>query len=119
VVKELAGDKIPKQATVAASAEGSQDAATANSDAAGGANPAEAAGARDGAIRGREDALRRLEQIADYFRTNEPQSFIPYALEQIVVWGRMPLPQLLAELIPEEASRKGLFSKVGIKQVQS
>jgi hypothetical protein len=33
----------------------------------------------------------------------------------VVRWGRMPLPELFQELIPEEASRKGLFKITGIK----
>ena len=67
------------------------------------------------AIRDRNDALERLRKIADYFREHEPQSIIPYALEQVVNWGKMSLPELLSELIPEEGPRKNLFKQVGIK----
>ncbi len=66
-------------------------------------------------IRNREDALDRLKKVADYFREHEPQSIIPYALEQVATWGKMSLPELLSELIPEEGPRKNVFKQVGIK----
>jgi type VI secretion system protein ImpA len=113
VVKELAGSKIPKPVAPPADGKATTPDATSAPGAAG------AATAPSGAIGGREDALRRLEQIAEYFRVSEPQSILPYALDQIVAWGRMPLPDLLAELIPEDEPRRGLFKKVGIKPVES
>lgn len=66
-------------------------------------------------IRNREDAFRALLKIADYFRRTEPQAILSYTIEQVVRWGRMPLPELLQELIPDEAPRKGLFKQVGIR----
>ena len=56
-----------------------------------------------------------MKKIADYFREHEPQSIIPYALEQVANWGKMSLPELLSELIPEEGPRKNVFKQVGIK----
>jgi type VI secretion system protein ImpA len=67
------------------------------------------------AVRTREDAFRALLQVADYFRRTEPHSPVAYALEQAVRWGRMPLPDLLTELIPEEGAREQVFKVVGIK----
>ena len=112
VVKDLARDKIPKSAPPPVPSPSAPDATNTPGS-------SEPGAAKSSAIGGREDALQRLEQIAEYFRTNEPQSIIPYALQQVVTWGRMPLPQLLAELIPEEDSRRVLFKKVGIKPVES
>lgn len=68
-----------------------------------------------GAIQDREDALRNLRKVADYFRATEPHSILPYALEQAIHWGRMSLPDLFSELIPEEEPRKSLFKQVGIR----
>ena len=56
-----------------------------------------------------------IEAVADFFRANEPQSIIPFAIQQVVAWGRMPLPDLLAELIPAEDARKVFFKQVGIR----
>ena len=47
---------------------------------------------------------RAQPDVAEYFRRTEPQSIMPYALEQVVHWGKMSLPELLSELIPEEAA---------------
>ena len=64
----------------------------------------------------REEAFRTLLQMADFFRRNEPHSPISYALEQVVRWGRMSLPDLLGELIAEDAARQNLFRLAGIKK---
>ena len=66
-------------------------------------------------VRTREDAFRALLQVADYFKRTEPHSPVAYALEQAVRWGRMPLPELLTELIPEQGAREQIFKVVGIK----
>ncbi|HEX3869097.1 MAG TPA: type VI secretion system protein TssA [Pirellulales bacterium] len=51
-----------------------------------------------GPITSREDALRRLSEVAAYLRRAEPQSPIPYLLDRAVVWARKPLHILLPEL---------------------
>ncbi|HZW34961.1 MAG TPA: type VI secretion system protein TssA [Isosphaeraceae bacterium] len=107
----LAKDRIPKpQAAAAVAAPGTAAAG-------GGAVPGAAAAppVDPSVIKDRNDAMDRLLKIAGYFRTNEPQSIIPYALEQIVTWGKMSLPELLSELIPDEGQRKNVFKQVGIK----
>jgi type VI secretion system protein ImpA len=55
-----------------------------------------------------------LERIADFFRRTEPHSPVSYALEQVVRWGGMSLPELLKELISEESVRRDLFRRTGI-----
>ena len=105
----LAKDKLPRpQAAAAAAAPGK---ATEGD----GAVPAAEKPVDPSVIKDRNDAMDRLLKIAGYFRTNEPQSIIPYALEQIVTWGKMTLPELLAELISDENQRKNVFKQVGIK----
>ncbi len=68
-----------------------------------------------GPIRTREDALQELGRIADYFRATEPHSPLSYTLQEAVRRGRMTLPELLAELMPDEESRHGLLSRLGIR----
>ncbi|MGQ3674517.1 type VI secretion system protein TssA [Xanthobacter sp. TB0139] len=63
----------------------------------------------------REDALRQLLKIAAYFRENEPHSPISYTLEEIVRRGRMPLTQLLDELIIDEDARRYFYIASGLK----
>jgi type VI secretion system protein ImpA len=67
-----------------------------------------------GVIQTREQALESLMKVADFFRRTEPHSPISYTLDQVVRWGRMPLPELWAELLGEEA-RKSVFKQVGIR----
>jgi type VI secretion system protein ImpA len=64
----------------------------------------------------REDAFRALLQVAEYFRRTEPHSPVSYALEQAVRWGRMSLPDLLAELISDSSTREELFRRTGIPE---
>ena len=59
--------------------------------------------------------FRTLERVADFFRQTEPHSPLAYALNQAVRWGRMPLPDLLTELIPDEAARTSFFRITGIQ----
>ncbi|MBX3411207.1 MAG: type VI secretion system protein TssA [Pirellulales bacterium] len=66
-------------------------------------------------IMARDDAFRTLLQVADFFRRTEPHAPISYLLEQAVRWGKMPLPELLTELIPDESARDHLFRLVGIR----
>jgi type VI secretion system protein ImpA len=67
-------------------------------------------------IPSREHALSMLEAIALFFRESEPHSPIGYNLEQTVRWGRMPLPELVADLIPDKIAREHYFRMVGISE---
>ena len=55
-----------------------------------------------GAIQNRQDALKRLAEISDYFRKNEPHSPISYLVQRAVKWGNMPLEVLLQDIIKDE-----------------
>jgi type VI secretion system protein ImpA len=66
-------------------------------------------------VQTREEAFRALLRAAEFFKRTEPHSPVSYALEQAVRWGRMPLPELWTELIPDLSTREHLFRMVGIK----
>ena len=68
-----------------------------------------------GAISGREDALRRLGEIAAWFRQAEPNSPLAYTLEEAVRRGRMSWPDLLVEIAPDSTTRNALLTSLGIK----
>lgn len=68
-----------------------------------------------GNISGREDAFQLLLRVADYFRRTEPHSPVSYALEQAVRWGRMPLPELIRELVTDDSVRREFFRRTGMK----
>jgi type VI secretion system protein ImpA len=63
----------------------------------------------------REDMLRELARISDYFRRTEPQSPLAYTLEEAVRRGRLTWPELLAELVPDNNARHAMLNTLGIR----
>ena len=66
---------------------------------------------------GREQALRTLEQLAEFFKKTEPQSFLAYTLAEAVRRGRMTLPQLLEEVMADEMARSTMLTALGIRPI--
>ena len=62
----------------------------------------------------REDALRELARIAAFFREREPNSPTAYALQTVIHRARLPLRDLLLELVPDEAARRVFLTAAGI-----
>ena len=77
--------------------------------------PRAPAGTGPGPIATREDALRRLDEVADWFRRNEPQSPLSYTLTEAVRRGRMGLPELLADIVSDYSTRAAILTALGIK----
>ena len=65
-------------------------------------------------IQSRADALASLIRVASFFRKTEPHSPVSYALEQAVRWGKMPLPELLMDLVENVQVRGEVFRRLGI-----
>jgi len=63
----------------------------------------------------RDDMLRELGRIADYFRRTEPHSPLAYTLEEAVRRGRLTWPELLAELVPDDNARSAMLNMLGIR----
>lgn len=63
----------------------------------------------------RDDMLRELARIADFFRRTEPHSPLAYTLEEAIRRGRMTWPELLEEVIPDTNARNEMLSRLGIK----
>jgi type VI secretion system protein ImpA len=76
---------------------------------------AQAGGGAPGPIASREDALKRLDEVAKWFRRTEPHSPLAYTLDEAVRRGRMTLPELLAEIVPDYATRSTILTSLGIK----
>jgi type VI secretion system protein ImpA len=66
-------------------------------------------------IRSRADAYRQLEGIANFLQSIEPHSPTPYLVRRAVSWGRMPLPELMQEVLREEGDLNRLFKVLGLK----
>lgn len=69
----------------------------------------------DGQLNSRAQAINNLETIADFFRRTEPHSPMSYAIEQVIRWSDLSLPELLQELIQDGEARNGFFKLSGIK----
>ncbi|WP_237215444.1 type VI secretion system protein TssA [Falsiroseomonas oryziterrae] len=65
--------------------------------------------------RSREDMLRQLVEIADYFKRTEPNSPLAYTLQDAVRRARLSWPELLEELVPDETARQTILASLGIK----
>jgi type VI secretion system protein ImpA len=66
-------------------------------------------------LKSREDALNSLLKVASFFRRTEPHSPLSYSLEQAVRWGKMPLPDLLRELVPSDEVLNEVYRRMGIQ----
>lgn len=78
-----------------------------------------AGGGGYGAAMTRDDMLRELSRIADYFRASEPNSPLAYTLAEAVRRGRMSWPELLEEIVPDAAIRIAIQTSLGIKPPQT
>ncbi len=68
-----------------------------------------------GAIRGRQEALYRLAQIAEYFQRTEPHSPVAYLVQRAVKWGNMPLEKWLQDVIKDTSVLDQLQETLGLK----
>jgi type VI secretion system protein ImpA len=66
-------------------------------------------------LRSREEAFRRLDEVADYLLRTEPHSPVPYLVKRAVTWGAMPLAELLQELLDSESDLKQLYRLLGTR----
>jgi len=64
----------------------------------------------------RESAINNLSEIAEYFKKTEPHSPMSYAIEQVIRWSELTLPELLQELITDNDARNGFFKLSGIQK---
>ncbi|HME25578.1 MAG TPA: type VI secretion system protein TssA [Acetobacteraceae bacterium] len=68
-----------------------------------------------GQMASREDALRVLGEIANFFRRTEPHSPISYTLDEAVRRGRLTWPELLQEVVADINTRNGILNMLGIR----
>jgi type VI secretion system protein ImpA len=77
---------------------------------------AESMGTISGPIKSRADALRRLQEVAAFFRQTEPHSPISYLVSRAAGWGQLSLEQLLDELVKDGAVRDQISELLGFKR---
>src|SRR5262249_55572697 len=54
-----------------------------------------------GPTRARQDAYRRLSEVAEYLRLNEPHSPVAYLVQRAIKWGEMPFDLWLEDVIKD------------------
>lgn len=64
----------------------------------------------------REQAMQVLQDIADYFKINEPHSPVSYMLQKTIQWNQLPLHQWLAQVIKDENPLEMLHELLGVQK---
>ncbi|SNY43023.1 type VI secretion system protein ImpA [Arsukibacterium tuosuense] len=105
-VTYLAADKL--KVADDSPAEASAEGTTAN------LNPASV----DEQLQSRQQVIRSLQHAVEFFRKTEPHSPMSYALEQVIRWSDLTLPELLQELIDDSNTRNSYFRLAGIPQTK-
>jgi type VI secretion system protein ImpA len=72
-------------------------------------------GPAGGPPRSREDAIRQLQEIADFFRRSEPHSPVAYLLERAAKWANMPLDLWLQEVVKDPGVLSTLNETLGVE----
>ena len=60
-----------------------------------------AKGSSSGVVQNRRDALKKLAQLAEFFKRTEPHSPVSYLINRAVRWGNMPLESWLQDVIKD------------------
>jgi type VI secretion system protein ImpA len=63
----------------------------------------------------RDDAYRTLEALAEFLGRIEPHSPTPYLIRRAVKWGRMPLPQLMADIMQGDGDLHRMVNLLGLQ----
>ncbi|OTG79724.1 type VI secretion protein [Acinetobacter sp. ANC 5054] len=67
-------------------------------------------------LENREQAMRVLQDIADYFQVNEPHSPVSYMLQKTIKWSQMPLHEWLTQVIKNENPLEAVQEMLGVQQ---
>lgn len=63
----------------------------------------------------RNDALRRLAAVSEFFHRTEPHSPVAYLVQRAVRWGQMPLEQWLQDVIADGTVLANVRETLGLK----
>jgi len=73
----------------------------------GGASPSSGSGGRSGKIESRDDVLKALDAIAEYYRRREPSSPVPLALQRARNWVTLDFMKILKDIAPDSMNEAG------------
>lgn len=112
-IRHVASSKLPVPST-------DTDAESVDEDSSSDGAPAsERQAAPKGELETREQALHQLAKISEFFKRTEPHSPLAYILDRGVRWANTPLPQLLAELIPDQGARETFNALTGVQTTEA
>ena len=66
-------------------------------------------------LQNRDQAMKVLQEIADYFQANEPHSPVSYMLQKTIKWSQMPLHEWLAQVIKNDNPLESVQELLGVK----
>lgn len=72
-----------------------------------------------GSIHARQDAFRRLREVSEYFRINEPHSPVSYLVQRAIKWGQMPLESWLEDVIKDGLVLGSIRETLGLAAASS
>jgi type VI secretion system protein ImpA len=75
----------------------------------------QAGGGESRALNSRADALRQLDQVADFLHRTDPHSPVAFLVKRAVRWGNMPLEQVLAEILQDDGSLSRVRDALGLR----
>ncbi|MCC6572570.1 MAG: type VI secretion system ImpA family N-terminal domain-containing protein [Planctomycetes bacterium] len=67
----------------------------------------------------RAEAMKRLQEVADFLRRTEPHSPVSYLVQRAVKWGAMPLEDVIKELVKDTGARESIFETLGLPKPPS
>lgn len=84
-------------------------------EAGGDGQPGEGGRRGTGPVGSRQEALRRLGEVAEFFRSTEPHSPVSYLLQRAIHWGQIPLESWLDEVIKDPGVLAQIRETLGLK----
>lgn len=75
--------------------------------------------ATSGPIHTRQEALRRLAEVAGFFRRTEPHSPVSYLVQRAINWGQMPLETWLQDVIKNDGVLDHLRETLGLSTMST
>ncbi len=83
----------------------------------GGSSGTARSGGASGPISTRDDAYRRLREVADFLRRSEPHSPVSYLIDRAVRWGQLPFQDLLRDVLKHnEDARTTVLETLGLAE---
>jgi type VI secretion system protein ImpA len=90
------------------------EGAAASTDGSAGASAATSVAA-SGPVGSRQEALRRLSEVADFFRRTEPHSPLPHLIDRAVRWAGMSFEDVLLDVMKRNDALTPVWDTLGIK----